>query len=167
MAKSVRDNVPFRRRREGKTDYRARLKLLKSRLIRVVVRKSLKHTVIQMVKYEEKGDKVVSAANTSQLREMGWKGATGNTPAAYLAGLLAGRRALKVNIKKAVLDLGLQRPSKGSRVFASLKGVVDAGVEVPHSDEVLPDETRIRGEHLKKPEMTKQFDELKQKILIS
>ena len=167
MARSVRDKVPFRRRREGKTDYRKRLKLLKSHKVRVVVRKSLKHTIVQMVKYEEKGDRVVSSATTAQLKELGWSAATGNTPAAYLVGLLAGRRAAKANIKEAVLDIGLIRPSRGSRPFASLKGVIDAGVEVPHSDEVLPSDERIRGAHLKTPDLAKMFEDVKQKIMKS
>jgi hypothetical protein len=29
-----------------------------------------------------------------------------------------------------------------------LKGAVDAGIEVPHSPEILPDESRISGEHI-------------------
>jgi len=39
-------------------------------------------------------------------------------------------------------------PVKGSRVFAALKGAVDAGLKVPHSESILPDESRIKGEHI-------------------
>ncbi|MEM4728348.1 MAG: 50S ribosomal protein L18 [Thermoplasmata archaeon] len=167
MAHDCRDRVPYRRRREGKTDYRKRLALLKSGLRRLVVRKSLNHTVVQLVEYDAGGDWILASATTAQLRKLGWTGGTGNVPAAYLAGLLAGRRAFKMDIKEAVLDIGLGSPSKGSRVFASLKGVLDAGVQVPHSKEILPSEERIRGEHLKKPELVSEFEAVKQRIMAS
>jgi large subunit ribosomal protein L18 len=167
MANNPRHRVPFRRRREGKTDYRARLKLLRSGKARLVVRRSLKHTVVQLVSYDESGDRVLASSTTAQLPELGWTGSTGNTPAAYLAGLMAGRRASKAKITEAVLDIGRIRPSKGSKVFAALKGVLDAGVDVPHSDEVLPSEDRIKGGHLNKPEIGKLFDEVRLKIIRS
>jgi large subunit ribosomal protein L18 len=167
MSDNPRHKVPFRRRREGKTDYRARLKLIRSGSPRLVVRRTLNHTHIQLVTYDEKGDRVLAAASTGHLKELGWNFAGGNTPAAYLAGLMAGKRAAKAGISKAILDMGLVRPSKGSRVFAALKGVVDAGIEVPHSKEVLPTEERIRGGHLNKPEIAKAFDEVRQKIIKS
>lgn len=167
MATNPRHRVPFRRRREGKTDYRARLKLLRSGKARLVVRRSLKHTIVQLVAYEESGDRVLASSTTGQLRELGWTFSTGNTPAAYLAGLMAGRRASRAKITEAVLDIGRIRPSKGSKVFAALKGVLDAGIEVPHTDGVLPSEERIRGGHLNKPEMGKSFDEVKQRIIRS
>jgi len=167
MATHPRHRVPYRRRREGKTDYRSRLKLIRSGKPRLVVRRSLKHTVVQLVGYDEKGDRVLASSTTGQLREMGWTASTGNTPAAYLAGLLAGRRAGKASVTEAILDIGLIRPSKGAKVFAALKGVLDAGIKVPHSDEVLPAEERIKGDHLRKPEISKMFDEVKQRILKS
>jgi len=167
MANNPRCRVPFRRRREGKTDYRARLKLLRSGKARLVVRRSLKHTVVQFVGYDETGDRVLASSTTGQLGELGWTFSTGNTPAAYLAGLMAGRRAARAKLTEAILDIGRIRPSKGSKVFAALKGVLDAGVDVPHSDEVLPSEERITGGHLKKPDMARLFDEVKQKIIKS
>jgi len=167
MATHPRHKVPFRRRREGKTDYRSRLRLIRSGKPRLVVRRSLKHTVVQLVVYDEKGDRVLASSTTGQLRELGWTVSTGNTPAAYLAGLLAGRRAQRASVTEAILDLGLIRPSKGSKVFAALKGVLDAGIKVPHSDDVLPAEDRIKGDHLKKPEIAQMFDEVKQRILKS
>ena len=36
----------------------------------------------------------------------------------------------------------------GNRAYAALKGMVDAGMEIPHSEEVLPSEERINGEHI-------------------
>ncbi len=167
MANNPRHRVPFRRRREGKTDYRARLKLLRSGKARLVVRRSLKHTVVQLGSYEETGDRVLASSTTGQLRELGWTGATGNTPAAYLAGLMAGRRASKANINEAILDIGRIRPSKGAKVFAALKGVLDAGIQVPHSDEVLPSQEALQGSHINRPEIAKVFEEVRQRIIRS
>jgi large subunit ribosomal protein L18 len=67
-----------------------------------------------------------------------------------LTGLLCGLKAKAKGVKEAILDLGLQPPSKGARVFAVLKGVLDAKVDVPHSEEKLPDEKRVIGEHIAK-----------------
>ena len=149
MAKGPTYKVPLRRRREGKTDYRLRKKLILSGLPRLVVRGSLKHFTVQVTKAEINGDRVLASAHTKQLvRDFGWRGACGNIPAAYLTGLLAGLRAVNNGIKKAVLDIGLFSPIKGSRVFAALKGAIDAGMEIPCSEEVLPDEDRILGKHI-------------------
>ena len=51
-------------------------------------------------------------------------------------------------MEKAVLDVGLQSPSRGARVFAALKGFLDSGVVVPHEKDMLPDEERIQGKHV-------------------
>jgi large subunit ribosomal protein L18 len=148
MAQGARRRVPFRRRREGRTDYRRRLRLLRSGDARAVVRKSLNQIQIQIVAYDEKGDRVVASALSGELREFGWTGTTGNVPAAYLTGLLAGRRAAKHGVTSAVLDLGVQRPSVGGRLFAAAKGLVDGGLQVPHGEVVLPSAERIAGAHL-------------------
>ena len=149
MATSPSYRVPFRRRRGGKTNYRLRKALVLSRLPRLVVRRTLKHINIQVVKAEASGDKVIVSAHSRELaKNYGWQGGCGNVPAAYLTGLLCGFKALAHGVKKTVLDLGLQSPSRGARVFAALKGVLDAGVSVPHSESVLPDETRIGGKHV-------------------
>jgi len=164
MAKGPRYRVPFRRRREGKTDYRKRLKLLLSGKPRVVVRKTLKHTIVQVIDFDIKGDRVLASAHSTELKKYGWQANTGNLPASYLTGLLCGKKALEKGIKEGVLDIGLHSPVKGSRVFATLKGLVDAGMEIPHSEEVFPQEERIRGEHISK-ELPKHFEEVKSKIM--
>jgi large subunit ribosomal protein L18 len=149
MATGPRYRVPFRRRREGKTNYRTRRALVLSRVPRLVVRLSLKHAIIQVIEAEAIGDKVIVSAHSRELaKTYGWLGNCGNIPAAYLTGLLCGYKALANGVEKAFLDIGLNIPSKGTRVFAAMKGVVDAGVEVPHSDDILPDEGRISGEHI-------------------
>ena len=148
-AKGPKYSVPFRRRREGKTDYRARRALILSKMPRIVARGSLKHMTVQVVNAKVEGDEVLASAHSKELvRDYGWKGACGNVPAAYLTGLLCGLKALQKGIKKAILDIGLRTPVKGSRVFAVLKGALDAGLEVPHSEEILPDDSRIKGEHI-------------------
>ena len=157
MAKGPRYRVPFRRRREGKTNYRTRKRLLTSELPRTVVRCTSKNTYIQFVEFDPKRDIVIAAANTKELKKMGWKSNTANIPAAYLAGLLAGKRALEKKIDKAVPDIGLHSPSKGNKVFAALKGLVDAGIKIPIDPKVIPDEARIKGEHMK-GEVSKELE---------
>jgi large subunit ribosomal protein L18 len=67
-----------------------------------------------------------------------------------LTGLLCGLKAKAHGVERTILDIGLYSPSKGGRVFAVCKGVLDAEVDVPHSEEKLPDEKRITGEHIAK-----------------
>lgn len=148
MAKGPSYCVPFRRRREGKTDYKARKALILSRLPRLVTRGSLKHMNVQIIEATTTGDKVIVSANSQELKNYGWQAACGNLPSAYLTGLLCGTRAVAKNVKKAIVDIGLHQPTKGARVFASLKGVLDAGISVPHGVEKLPDEKQLRGQHI-------------------
>lgn len=140
--------VAFRRRREGKTDYRARKALILSKLPRVVTRPSLRHMNVQVVGATPTGDKVLASANSQELQSYGWQAPCGNVPSAYLTGLLCGVRAVTNNVRKAVADLGLNQPTKGARVFASLRGIIDAGVDVPHDPAKLPDENRMTGQHI-------------------
>ena len=58
-------------------------------------------------------------------------------------------KAKKEGIPKAVLDIGLTAPTKGSRLFAVLNGALDAGMEVPHDDSKLVND-RAKGEHIAK-----------------
>jgi len=149
MATGPSYRVAFRRRREGKTDYQQRRGLVLSRLPRLVIRGSLRNVNIQLIKAEVNGDKVIVSAQSGELtKKYGWLGDTGNISAAYLTGLLCGFRAIDQGVKEAVLDMGLQYPSKGSRVFAALKGALDAGLTIPFDKEKLPDEKRIMGQHI-------------------
>lgn len=151
MAKGPAYRVPYRRRREGKTDYRHRKKLIISKLPRLVVRKTNRNFIAQVVMATVIGDVVIASAHSRELRKrFGWLGSLNNLPAAYLVGLLCGLRAAAKGVEKAILDIGLHTPSKGAAVFAAMKGFVDAGVEVPHDESILPEETRIRGEHIAK-----------------
>jgi large subunit ribosomal protein L18 len=148
MAHGPLYRVPFRRRREGKTDYRTRLALLKSGETRVVVRNSNRNVVVQFVNYTEQGDVVVAAAEARELPEMGYKTAGNNTPSAYLTGRLAAVRAKEAGVEAGVLDIGRANPQKGGVLFGALKGVVDGGVQVPAGEGVFPSEDRLRAEHL-------------------
>ena len=163
MAQGPRYRVPFRRRREGRTDYRQRQRLLRGRIPRAVVRLSLRNATVQFVSYAPTGDKVLAAATSKELAKLGWTGATGNLPAAYLTGYLAGKRAAQSGVEEAVLDIGLKGPAKGSAVFAALKGMLDAGVNIPHGEEVLPAAERINGAHIDE-NMGKMVDEVKSRM---
>lgn len=150
MAKNSSYRVQLRRRREGKTDYQARKALVTSRKPRLVTRASLKNVEVQVIVAKPHGDEVLASANSRELiKSFGWKAPTGNIPAAYLTGLLCGLKAKAAGIKEAILDIGLVSPTKGSKIFAVLSGVVDAGVEVPHSEEKIVKE-RMKGEHIAK-----------------
>jgi len=149
MAEGPSYRVAFRRRREGKTDYQQRRSLVLSGLPRVVIRGSLRSVSVQLIKAELGGDKVMVSAHSKELaKNYGWQGGGGNLSAAYLTGLLCGYRATTSGVKEAVLDLGLHAPTKGSRVFAALKGVLDGGVMIPHDENKLPDEKRVQGQHV-------------------
>lgn len=141
--------VPYRRRREGKTDYKARRALVLSKIPRFIVRGSLKHMTIQIAEAQPDGDRVITSANSHELiKTFGWQGSCSNLPSAYLTGFLCGSRAAGKGVKKAILDIGLFPPTKGSRIFAALKGAVDAGVDIPCEKEKLPDENRVSGQHI-------------------
>ncbi|MBI5073060.1 50S ribosomal protein L18 [Candidatus Woesearchaeota archaeon] len=165
--------IPYRRRREDKTNYKKRLKLLLANKPRLVIRKSLKNIVLQVIEYGEKGDKIIASAHTHELKKYDWKYNGGNIPSAYLTGLLIGKKAAK-KCKEVIVDLGLQNPAKGTRLYAAMKGAIDAGLQTPHDPSIFPAEARIKGEHIAKntllkeakaKDISKAFEECKQKIL--
>lgn len=161
--------VPFRRRREGKTDYRRRLKLLLSRKPRIVMRKSNKYIRMHLVSTDKAGDKTLVSAMSSELQNYGFTGAQCNGPAAYLTGLLFGKRALGAGFNEGIFDIGLISPVHGSNVYASLKGVLDSGMKIPHDPVVFPTEDRISGNRIasfvQTPEFVDMILAVKDKIL--
>ena len=163
MATSRKYTVKIKRKRQGRTNYKLRLNLLKSGKYRLIIRKSLKNILLQIVKSENSKDKVIIASSSTELKKMGWSYSSGNIPSSYLTGLILGKKALKNNIKGAILDIGLQNSVVKSRIYAALKGSIDAGLKVPHNSEMFPSQERIKGSHLKK-EMEKKFEEIKNKI---
>lgn len=104
---------------------------------------------VEVGKADAMGDKVIAYAHSTELaKNYGWLGDTGNMSSAYLTGLLCGFKAINQGVKQAVLDIGLHNPSKGSRIFAALKGALDAGLKVPFDKGMLPDEKRTTGQHV-------------------
>lgn len=149
MAKGASYCAPYRRRREGKTDYRARKASVLSGRRRLVIRSSLKNLTAQIVVAKPIGDEILVSAHSHELaRKYGWRAPRGNLPTAYLTGFLCGSKAKAQGIEEAISDIGLNAPSKGARVFAALKGVLDAGMNIPHSEGKLPEEKRMEGEHI-------------------
>lgn len=142
---------------EGKTDYKKRLSLLKSRKPRLVIRKSLNNIQLQLVYYSKNGDKVLVSSHSNQLKKFGWNHHRGNLSSAYLTGLILGLKAKSKNIKEAVLDLGLNKSVKGHALYAALKGVTETGLNASHSEEILPEGKRI--------ENKEGFKDVKEKIL--
>jgi large subunit ribosomal protein L5e len=163
-----RYQVKFRRRREGKTDYRARKRLIcqdKNKYatpkFRLVVRFTNKDIICQVISATAIGDRVLSSAYSHELRRYGLRTGLTNYAAAYATGLLIARRVLsKLRLSKfytglkeptgemfivdevengprpfyCLLDVGLARTTTGHRVFGTLKGAVDGGFEVPHTE---------------------------------
>lgn len=137
----------LRRLREEKTNYRKRKHLLMGRRDYITVQISSQNTLVQIHKPEMQGDKVLASAHSRYLLGKGWKGSRKNIPAAYLTGYLAGKKALGKGVKAAVLYSGTRKYTQ--RMAAALKGVIDAGLEVPADSETFPNEERISGKHLK------------------
>lgn len=157
--------IRFRRRLENKTDYKARQKLLASNLPRIIIRKTNKQILAQIVTSKEAQDYIVCAVESNELNDFGWKLSKKNLPAAYLAGFLLGMKCKKAKekIKKAILDIGLQRSTKGSKIYSALKGFIDAGIEVKCSQDMFPSEERIKGSHINK-EIASEFEKAKSMI---
>jgi len=163
--------VKYRRRREGKTDYAARKALIMQdqRTIntpkhRLVVRRSNRDVICQIVMAHVNGDTVMCSAYSHELKKYGIKVGLTNYAACYATGLLLARRLLhKIHINKlypgakeatgatpvvqpvakgprpfkAFLDVGLHRTTTGSRIFAVMKGACDGGLNIPHNDKRL------------------------------
>jgi large subunit ribosomal protein L18 len=164
MADDSNFEVPKRRRREQSTDYDQRLGLLKSGTHRAVVRTSNNHTRVHFAAFDREGDQNMAQTVSEELAGFGWSMHTGNLPAAYLTGFLAGHR---FDGDSAVLDPGLRTVKSGGRVFAAVKGIRDAGVELPAGEEMFPDEHRLEGGHIeemKDVEATAEFEKVKQQI---
>ncbi len=168
-----------RRRLEGKTDYLARIALLKSGKPRIVFRKTNKYIIGQYLVSVEAQDKVLIGVSSKELLEYGWPensaGSLKSLPACYLTGLLLGKK-IKDYIKgvvnkknfssygevEAIFDIGLIRNLPKSRAYAFLNGVIDAGIKVPHKKEIFPDEKRLKGNHLKNKNVN--FEKIKSSL---
>ena len=146
--------TPRRRRLEAKTDYKARLALLKSEKPRIIIRKTNRYIIVQIVKSEIAQDKILAGNTSKTLLSQGLsedaKGSLKSLGAAYLTGFLVGKQAIKLGIDEAILDAGMNISVKNSRIYAALKGAIDAGLKVPHNKEVFPSIESIKTEKLSK-----------------
>jgi len=165
QAKSPIYVVPFKRRKEGKTIFRKRLALLESGKPRLVVRKTNRNMIVQIIAFMPEGDRTLVAVNSKKLKEYGWIPKR-NMPTSYLAGFLAGKMAKAKGISEVVLDIGRHTPSFQSIVFAAMKGAIDAGMNSKLGMELS--EERIKGVHIAeyaklikddKEKYSKQFSE--------
>lgn len=93
--------VKYRRRRQGKTDYYARRKMItqdKNKYnqpkYRLVVRFSSKYVRCQIVRATIKGDETICEANSRELEKHGLSVGLKNYSACYCTGLLVARRLL-------------------------------------------------------------------------
>ncbi len=156
--------MQYRRKREGRTDYRKRASLVLSGKTRFVIRRTGTRMIVQAVVFEPKGDRIILTADSKSLEKLGWKSGL-NTSTSYLTGYLAGVLAKSKKIESGISDLGARAGHKGGRMYAAIKGLVDAGVEVPHDPEVLPKADRINGTHLKNgAKVSQEISAVKNKI---
>lgn len=159
--------IQKKRRRENRTDYSKRIKLLKSGTPRLVFRKSNRYLTAQYVESSEARDIVIKGMTSKNLMKHGWpeefRGSLKSTPAAYLLGLSIGKKIIKENLKTPIVDLGMIRSLNKNNAFAFIKGILDAGIKIKCKEEAFPSEDRIKGKNLKK-DFSKAFEEIKSKI---
>ncbi|MGE0793271.1 MAG: 50S ribosomal protein L18 [Candidatus Woesearchaeota archaeon] len=148
MAKNCVFTVKYKRKRQGRTNYKKRLALLKSDKTRLVIRKTNTSILLQIVKYNPDGDYVISTFNSTKLNSYGWNYSKKSIPAAYLAGLSIGKMALAKKVDEVIVDLGLQTPCKGSKIFAAIQGAFDSGLKLNIDETIFINEERLSGKHI-------------------
>lgn len=144
----------LRRKIEGKTDFSSRLNVLKSEEKRLVSRKTNRYIIAQIVESEQAQDKILVGISSKILLSKGWPkeedGRLKSLAAAYLTGFIIGKLALEKKIMRANFDIGMNRSINKSRLYAVLKGALDAGMDIPHNQKALPAESDFkRNEKLK------------------
>ena len=159
--------IAKRRRRENKTDYLRRLKLLKANKPRMVFRKTNRYLLAQYVISADAKDKILFGFTSKILLKKDWtekfKGSLKSLPASYLLGYLFAKEILKKKLEKPIADFGMMRVLHKTKIFAFLKGVLDAGIEISCPEEAFPSKERIEGKNLK-IDFRKSFNEIKLKI---
>lgn len=136
----------FRRIRERKTNYRKREKLLIGKKDFVTVNVSDQNVSAQLIRPDLLGDKVMASVHSNELLSYGWKGSRKNIPSCYLVGLLLGKKCIQKKITRAILYIGKRHFT--TKIAACLKGMSEAGLEMPFSEQILPTEERIQGNHI-------------------
>ena len=159
--------VNKRRRRENKTDYLKRIKLLKGGNPRLVFRKTNRYILSQYITSKEAQDKIEIGVNSKELMSYGWpkqlEGSLKSIPAAYFTGFLIGKKITEKKLKNPIIDLGMNRAIHKTKIYAFIKGLIDSGVKIKHKKETFPEENRIIGKHMKK-DFSKIFGEIKSKL---
>ena len=151
MVRGRSHRLRFKRRRTGETDYHRRMRMLRGGLPRAVVRVSNTQVTCQLVSFDAGGDRVLASVTGKTLVDKHkWPSDASrkSVPACYLAGIALARSALAAGHSEAILDIGLVASSRGSRTYAALRGMVDCGLEIPHSEDVLPSDERVNGSHI-------------------
>jgi large subunit ribosomal protein L18 len=147
LGKGASYRVPYRRRRENKTDYASRRILATSEYPRLVVRVSNTSIIAQIIKSEIEGDYILTQTSSHELKKnYGWIASGKNIPAAYLIGYIIGKKAFDEGIEIVNLDMGLKRVTTGNKVFALVQGANDAGLEIPVDSDVIPSQEAINGQ---------------------
>jgi large subunit ribosomal protein L18 len=136
----------LKRIRTHKTSYRKRQALLISKQDFVTIKVTNQNVIAQVLKPEFRGDIVRVSTHSRELRRYGWKGSLNSLPACFLVGLVLGRKALEKGVDKAILYIG-NKPFT-SRIAACMKGIVQAGINIPISSESYPTEHRLNGQHI-------------------
>lgn len=162
--------IAKRRRRENRTNYAKRKRLLEGKKPRIVIRKTNKYITIQFVESKLAQDCVKTGVSSKKLIEYGWPenkaGSLKSLAAGYLTGILFGRQISKLPEKHsdAILDIGLIKSSAGSRVYAALKGITESGAEITikHNPKIFPKEDRIINDKTRE-----FFDKVREKIMES
>lgn len=157
--------TPKKRRRQHKTDYLKRLKLLKSGKPRMVFRLTNRYVIGQYVESDEAKDKVIFGISSKDLLKHGWPekatGSLNSITASYLTGYLIGKEIISKKLEQPIVDFGMLRMIYGGKQYAFLKGFIDAGIRIECSDKAFPSDERIKGEHMKNKI---PFEEIKNKI---
>lgn len=143
---AIKKRLPFKRKFRHLTDYKKRINLLKSGMPRLVVRKSNKYIICQIISFNTVADRVLLTVISKVLDKYGWFLSKKNIPAAYLTGLLIGKKALSLGIHTVILDIGRYRNTKGNRFYALALGLKHAGLEIPLG--LKFDAERITGKHI-------------------
>ena len=136
----------LKRNRQKKTNYRKREALLISRNSFITVKISDQNVNCQVLKPTPTGDVVISSVHSRELKKYGWKGSMNSLPACYLVGFILGKKSIEKGTNSAILYTG--KDAFTSRIAASVKGITDAGFNVPVSEDILPTDERIRGKHI-------------------
>ncbi len=158
--------VGKRRRREAKTDYVKRIKLLKSNSPRLVFRKTNKYLIAQYIISKEAKDEIKLGGNSKELLKFGWPkeflGSLKSISAAYLLGVLMSKKIKEKKLEKPIVDFGMIKMIHKTKTYAFLKGLKDSGLDINCDDKFCPDENRLKGEHMKNKIA---FEEIKSKII--